>query len=103
MRAELDGLRRGHESLLTGFNLDHVRAATGRGAGVSVGAEGLRVHVNDPVVRRVIAGHAEDPVLVSFLVSRVYTALNVWREDITDGHEQLFHARHLSWLADRRK
>lgn len=103
VRAELDGLRRGHESLLTGFNLDHVRAATGRGAGVSVGAEGLRVHVNDPVVRRVIAGHAEDPVLVSFLVSRVYTALNVWREDITDGHEQLFHARHLSWLADTRR
>lgn len=100
VRAELDTLRRGHEALLTGFNLDHVRAVDGRaGAAVSIGAAGLRVHVGDPLVQRVIAGHAGDPALVSFVASRVYTALNVWREDITDVDEQRFHARHLAWLA----
>lgn len=100
VRSELDVLRRGHEALLTGFNLDHVRAAKGRGAAVSIAADGLRVHVDDRAVQRVIAGHVEDPVLVSFLVSRVYTALNVWREDITDVDEEMFHARHLAWLAE---
>jgi hypothetical protein len=99
VRAELDALRRGHEALLTGFNLDHVQAAPGGDAAVSVAASGLRVHVGDPQVQRAIAGHAGDPALVSFLASRVYTALNVWREDITDVDEQLFHARHLAWLA----
>jgi hypothetical protein len=99
VRSELDVLRRGHEALLTGFNLDHVRAAKGRGAAVSIASDGLRVHVDDRAVQRVIAGHVEDPVLVSFLVSRVYTALNVWREDITDVDEEMFHARHLAWLA----
>ena len=99
VRAELDALRRGHEALLTGFNLDHVQAAPGGDAAVSVVASGLRVHVGDPQVQRAIAGHAGDPALVSFLASRVYTALNVWREDITDVDEQLFHARHLAWLA----
>ena len=102
LRAELDVLRRGHESLLSGFNLDHVRATRGRGAGaVSVGHAGLQVHVADPLVQRAIAGHEDDPVLVSFLVSRVYTALNLWREDITDVDERSFHARHLAWLAER--
>lgn len=103
VRAELEALRRGHEGLLTGFNLDHVRAVPGRGAmAVSVGGGGLQVHVGDPAVKRAIAEHAEDPVLVSFLVSRVYTALNVWREDITDADEWSFHARHLGWLIEGR-
>ncbi|MBK9752471.1 MAG: hypothetical protein IPO88_03000 [Nannocystis sp.] len=102
LRAELDALRRGHESLLSGFNLDHVRATRGRSSGaVSIGLAGLQVHVSDPLVQRAIAGHADDPVLVSFLVSRVYTALNLWREDITDVDERSFHARHLAWLAER--
>ena len=52
-------------------------------------------------LQRAIAGHEDDPVLVSFLVSRVYTALNLWREDITDVDERSFHARHLAWLAER--
>jgi hypothetical protein len=101
IQAELQALRRGHEALLTGFNLDHVRAVEGDGmAMVGIRGDGLVVDVAHPLVQRAIAGHAADRLWVSFLASRVYTALNVWREDITDVDEANFHARHLAWLHD---
>lgn len=101
VQAELHALRRGHESLLTGFNLDHVYAVAGAGAAVvGIRDDGLIVDINHPLVQRAIAGHDADRVWVSFLASRVYTALNVWREDITDVDEGKFHARHLAWLHD---
>ncbi|MBL9103144.1 MAG: hypothetical protein JNL82_19520 [Myxococcales bacterium] len=99
VQGELHALRRGHESLLTGFNLDHVRAAAGSGRqAVRCGREGVVLDTRHPHVAAAVAGFAGDRVWISFLVSQVYTALNVWREDITDAHEEAFHARHLAWL-----
>jgi len=99
VQAELEALRRGHESLLTGFNLDHVRAVAGGGtAMVSITRDGLVIDLEHPLVKRALDRHAGDRLWISFLASRIYTALNVWREDITDVDEAAFHARHLAWL-----
>jgi len=99
VQAELEALRRGHESLLTGFNLDHVRAVTGRGeAPVAIARDGLVIDLAHPLVKQALERHTSDRLWVSFLASRIYTALNVWREDITDNDEAAFHARHLAWL-----
>ena len=99
VQAELEALRRGHESLLTGFNLDHVRAVVGRGqAMVSIGGDGLVIDLAHPRVEQAMEHYASDRLWVSFLASRIYTALNVWREDIADVDEAAFHTRHLAWL-----
>ena len=102
VRTELGALRQGHEALLTGFNLDHVRVMDGSGAQVvTVQEGGLMLDLKHPLVRRAVERHAVDHAWVSFLASQIYTALNVWREDITDSDEARFHARHLAWLCER--
>ncbi len=99
IQSELHALRRGHEALLTGFNLDHVRAAPGDGKqAVRCDRNGVVLDANHPRIAAAVAGYGRDRVWVSFLVSQVYTALNVWREDITDEDEEAFHRRHLEWL-----
>jgi hypothetical protein len=99
IQGELHALRRGHEQLLTGFNLDHVRAIAGDGAqAVRCDRDGVVLDPRHPRIAEAIARWGGDRVWVSFLVSQVYTALNVWREDITDEDEEAFHRRHLTWL-----
>jgi len=99
IQGELHALRRGHEALLTGFNLDHVRAVAGAGEqAVRCERDGVVVDANHPRIAAAVAGYGRDRVWISFLVSQVYTALNVWREDITDEDEEAFHRRHLEWL-----
>lgn len=99
IQSELHALRRGHEALLTGFNLDHVRAVEGDGKqAVRCGRDGVVLDANHPRIAAAVAGYGRDRVWISFLVSQVYTALNVWREDITDEDEEAFHRRHLEWL-----
>jgi hypothetical protein len=99
IQSELHALRRGHEALLTGFNLDHVRAVEGDGEqAVRCDRNGVVLDANHPRIAAAVAGYGRDRVWISFLVSQVYTALNVWREDITDEDEAAFHRRHLEWL-----
>jgi hypothetical protein len=57
-----------------------------------------------PLVRIAIETRSGDPVVVSFLASVAYTALNVALEEIEDHHEHVFHGHHaahvLSGLTD---
>ena len=99
IQGELHALRRGHEALLTGFNLDHVRAVPGDGVrAVRCDKDGVVLDPNHPRIAAAVASYGGDRVWICFLVSQVYTALNVWREDITDADEEAFHRRHLGWL-----
>ena len=47
-----------------------------------------------PIVGAALRGEPLDPLLVAFLASAVYTAVNTWLEEITDEHEARFIAAH---------
>lgn len=103
IRTELRGLREGHERLLSGFNLDHVRlAALGpRAEPVTIGVEAVVLNGSHPLIRHAAAAFSRDPLWVDVLASLVFTALNVWRQEITDEDEQLFHRLHLGRVTRR--
>ena len=60
----------------------------------SPGPLGTALFVAAPVVAAALLRREEDPLLVSLLVSAVYTYLNLRFEEIEDVHEEVFHALH---------
>ncbi|WP_434415114.1 hypothetical protein [Nannocystis pusilla] len=103
IRAELRTLRERHERLLSNFNLEHLRlvAAGPRADAVTVGAEAVVLNRSHPWLERAAVEFDRDPWWVDILASLVFTAFNVWREEITDADEQAFHSSHLERVARR--
>jgi hypothetical protein len=93
VRAELMRVREGNARLLAGVSLDAI-ALGDAPPSRAVASEGGQVLVNrrHPLVQAALGRHEDDPVLVSFLASAVYSELNRWLEEITDSDEERFHA-----------
>jgi hypothetical protein len=53
------------------------------------------------LIQRAAAECERDPWWVDVLASLVFTAFNVWREEITDADEQAFHRSHLERVVRR--
>ncbi|WAS98748.1 hypothetical protein [Nannocystis punicea] len=103
IRTELRALRERHERLLSNFNLEHLRlvAAGPRAEAVILGAEAVVLNTSHSLVERAAAEFDRDPWWVDILASLVFTAFNVWRDEITDADEQAFHHSHLERVARR--
>ncbi|MDC0671575.1 hypothetical protein [Nannocystis radixulma] len=103
IRTELRALREQHERLLSNFNLEHLRlAALGpRAEPVTIGTEAVVLNKSHALIRRAAAEFERDPWWIDVLASLVFTAFNVWREEITDADEQTFHRLHLERVARR--
>jgi hypothetical protein len=50
-------------------------------------------------VERALTSFENDPILVSFLASAVYSTLNAWLAEITDVDEIGFHRAHAMHIA----
>lgn len=98
IRDELRLVRKGHESLLAEGLLDELRAETGGGRGSLVTIDGAVVFDNTHPCFRLALVNPDDPIWISFLASHAFTALNFWQDQVTDAHEQAFHARHAALL-----
>ena len=51
---------------------------------------GIQIYRRHPVVARALGASPKDPVGLMFLVSALYTAVNIFLEEITDDHEKVF-------------
>jgi hypothetical protein len=61
----------------------------------------LRLHARHPLVARVLDTHDEDPVLLAYLASAIYSAVNLALEEIDDDDERRFHRLLASHLVER--
>ena len=52
---------------------------------------GTVLYARHALVKKALTTFEEDPLLLSFLASATYTALNIWLEEVTDHHERVFH------------
>lgn len=94
LRAELSRVRERNDTLLCDEHLERIRVVPlprkRRALVAWADAEGVTVNRMHPVVERAIA--EPDPVWHAYLCSAIYTAINVWLEEITDADEQRFLA-----------
>ncbi len=93
IRAELSLVRARNRSLLTHVHLDRITVGSmslrRRSLVAWADDSGVVVNGKHAVVRRALE-HPEDPVWRSYVCSAVYTALNVWLEEVTDTDEMHF-------------
>lgn len=106
LRRHLLQLQERNRALLSSLNLGRIALEdTPRGdAAVSCDQDGTRLARRHPLVEAALAsaarpGRRPDAVLVGMLASQVYTALNLWLEDVTDADEDAFHTLLLEQLA----
>lgn len=94
VRAELSLVRARNRALLSDVHLDRivVEPLGGRQRALVAHADASGVVINraHPVVQRALEQRARDPIWVSWVSSAVYTALNVWLEEVTDADEMHF-------------
>ncbi len=92
LHAELRRAGRGHVQLLDDKNLDRIVLGNLQDAVIaSCRASGVTVNRRQPLVERLLAESAADPVQMAFLASAVYTAMNHFWQEIEDDHERDFH------------
>ncbi|MCB9756406.1 MAG: hypothetical protein H6713_41330 [Myxococcales bacterium] len=95
VRGELRLVRGRDHALLSNAHLDAIDIDRREGAPL-VYVDHAVFHINllHPVAAQALRDHEDDPLLVSVLASAVYTALNLFFEQIEDDHEAAFHALH---------
>ena len=92
LHAELRRAGRGHVQLLDDKNLDRIALGNLPGDAIaSCQTRGVTVDRRQPLVERLLAEPATDPVQMAFLASAVYTAMNHFWQEIEDDHEREFH------------
>ncbi|MCA9691312.1 MAG: hypothetical protein KC636_17035 [Myxococcales bacterium] len=95
VRTELRLVRDKNKELLSNAHLDALDCRQRDGAAIVFEDDGrFCMDVDHPVVAAALLRREEDPLLVSLLVSAVYTYLNLRFEEIEDVHEEVFHALH---------
>ncbi|MEM9457216.1 MAG: hypothetical protein AAGF11_23765 [Myxococcota bacterium] len=94
VRAELSLVRARNHALLSDVHLDRIVVEPldrrRRALVAHADASGVVINRAHPVVQRALRQRARDPIWVSWVSSAVYTALNVWLEEVTDADEMHF-------------
>ncbi|MCX4242405.1 hypothetical protein [Paraliomyxa miuraensis] len=94
LRAELGRVRERDDTLLCDEHLERIRVAPltrkRRALVAWAGHEGVIVNREHPLVALVLSEPHGDPVWRDYLCAAIYTAINVWLEEITDADEQRF-------------
>ncbi len=99
VRSELRLIRRGNARAVSDGLLDLM--LFGELPGTTLARHtgpGIVLSRSHPVVRNALQAPG-DSVWVSMLASSVYTAINLWLDDVTDGDEVLFHRLHAEYVA----
>ena len=92
LRSELTALQQRNEQILSRLNLDRIRVDDHPSeVPVDCGPSGTVLYARHALVKKALTTFEEDPLLLSFLASATYTALNIWLEEVTDHHERVFH------------
>ncbi|MBL4689750.1 MAG: hypothetical protein JKY37_34500, partial [Nannocystaceae bacterium] len=100
IRSELRLVRERNRELLSDAQLDGITVETRDGALVVVPDNPATIDASHPLVARVLRqADGFEPVAISFLVSAVYTAINIKLSEITDSNEAAFLALHAEYLA----
>lgn len=89
---ELHALGGKEPRLLRNVNLGWLRIGdSGRSLAVVCGKDEHLINRRHPAVQAVLEQFTSDPQQIYFLASAVYTALNIWFEEVTDEDEAHFH------------
>jgi hypothetical protein len=93
VRTELRHVRRGNEEILVDGLLDAIAVGEARTRALAYRDDGkILINARHPVAKTAL--REPTGVELSLIASAVYTALNLWLEDVTDTHEALFHRLH---------
>ena len=92
LRGALESICQERSEVLTHVDL---QAVDYRGAGgdqaVTCDRDGVHLHPAHPAVDHALAQVPPDPMLVLFLASALYTAVNIYLVEVTDEDEDIFH------------
>jgi hypothetical protein len=93
-----------HGSALGRFGLDRLCLGSPPGAAIAgMGARGLEVRADHPLVSRMLADHARlgdfDPIDLAFVTAAMFTVLNYDAEEIADDDERAYVAHLVEALA----
>jgi hypothetical protein len=99
LRATLESICAERTEVLTHVDLQAVDyAGVGASQCVSCDRQGIHLHPDHPAVAAGLSRVPPDPMVVLFVASALYTAVNIYLVEVTDEDEDIFHelvANHL--------
>ncbi|MFH2005993.1 MAG: hypothetical protein ABI333_05335 [bacterium] len=103
LRQSLEEICSSKSEVLRHVDLRHIRFIHGRAReAVSCDLTGINLHEEHPAIAEALSLREPDPVLVIFLASALYTAVNIFLAEVTDDDEDAFHYLVAGHLLERR-